>query len=190
MPREAVGPTIELWCVLRTTATSTLPLAKSLSSVGYDVWTPVHVLQRRMPRTKAKVRNEVAMMPTYVFARAEHLPDLVELAVLPVKDHRDFRVFRHLNRFPLIADASLAPLRTEERKLQVVEKTKPGFVSGDRVRLTEGGFAGMSGTVESVQGKFASVLFPGYYGNSIKIASWHLLPDSVRDGDPEMGLAA
>lgn len=182
--------TSQLWCILRTTAGSTVPLLRSLSSIGYEVWTPVHVYRRRMPRTKAKVEREEAMMPTYLFARADRIADLVELSVLPVKDHRDFRLFQHQNRYPLIADKSLADLRTAERKLQVVEKTRPDFNPGDRVKLTEGGFAGMSGTVESVHGKFASVAFPNYFGNSIKIASWHLLPDSVRDAQPEVGLAA
>lgn len=182
--------TSQLWCILRTTAGSTIPLLKSLSAIGFDVWTPVHVYRRRMPRTKAKVEREEAMMPTYLFARADRLTDLVELSVLPVKDHRDFRLFQQQNRYPLLGDQALAALRTEERKLQVVEKTKPGFAKGDRVKLTEGGFAGMSGTVESVQGKFASVAFPNYFGNSIKIASWHLLPDSVRGAEPELGLAA
>ena len=177
-----------LWCVLRTTSASTIPLLKSLTALGMEVWTPVHVQKRQMPRTKAKVTREVAMMPTYLFARVAHLHDLVQLAVLPVKDHRDFRIFQHMNRYPLVSDAGLAALRTEERKLQVVEKAKPAFGVGAKVRFAEGGFEGLSGVVESVKGKFAQVSLPGYYGNAIKVAAWHLVLDE--EESPELQRAA
>lgn len=68
------------WCILRTAGRSTLPLAQSLGADGYDVWTPVETTTRRVPRMNAKRTIRLPIMAGFVFARARHLVDLMQLA--------------------------------------------------------------------------------------------------------------
>jgi transcription antitermination factor NusG len=163
------------WCILRMAGSRTLALAQSLAKAGYDVWTPVETQERRLPRSKAKVTREVVLMPTYVFARARQLRDLLAETMAPVSDHPAFTVFRHGDRFPLISDRSLDPLRVAERKGTPLEKVRQ-FDQGERVKLTERGFEGLSGIVETTKGQYTMVCFPGFV-IPIKVATMHLLPE-------------
>jgi transcription antitermination factor NusG len=170
------------WCVLRTSGPNTIGLFRSLAAAGFEVWTPIENQSRRKPRNKAKVECEVPIMPTYIFARADQLVDLIDLSFAPLKNHRDFSVFRYFARYPLISDDSLGSLRLIERKLAVRKNKDAGFTAGERVRLNEGGFAGMSGVVETSKGQFTLVCFPGF-NIPVKIASWHLVKDQVQEPD-------
>lgn len=163
------------WCILRMAAARTLSVAKSLARDGFDVWTPVEVRQQRRARSRERVEKEIALMPTYVFAPAERLRDLVSLSVLQFSPYPDFTVFRYQDRFPVIADETLRPLRIAERKGTPLEKVRK-FTQGERVKLLERGFEGLSGIVETDDGKFALVCFPGF-NIPIKVASMHLLTD-------------
>lgn len=161
------------WCILRCSGPNTLPLLTSLTKAGFEVWTPVELITRRVPKANVKRRLENAMLPSYLFAAADRLIDLIQLANTPGKDHRDFRVFKQLDRFPLIADATLAPLRLEERR----KKPAPeGLKAGDDVRMTDGAYAGLRGVVEKGGSKFAVVRVPGFQ-MSLKIAAYYLLRD-------------
>lgn len=150
------------WIILRCSGASTLKLAASLKTAGFEVWTPMVQNSARRPRTR-KPKELVPAMPTYLFAAARHLHTLLAERGHPASDHPDFSVFQHYGRIPLIADAELAPLRTAERKSTPLENVRK-FTQGERVKLTEGGFAGMSGVVEGIRGKgkFTLVSFPGY----------------------------
>lgn len=163
------------WCILRMAGPRTLAVARSLAKAGYDVWTPVETRQKRLPRSKAKVECEVVLMPTYAFAQAAGLRDLLAESMNPVSDHPAFTVFRHGDRFPLIADRSLDPLRVAERRGTPLEKVRQ-FDAGERVKLTERGFEGLSGIVETSKGQFTMVCFPGF-NIPIKVATMHLLPE-------------
>ena len=171
------APSPTQWCILRMSGGSTLPVAQSLAEAGFDVWTPVEVQQSRKPRSKVKVERRVPIMPTYVFARAARLADLIAIAKAPTSPHPQFSVFHYAGRIPLIADRSLEPLRAAERDKTRV-KDMPVFTKGERVKLTEGGFAGMSGVVELSKGKFTLVAFPGFQV-PIRISSLLLLPDAA-----------
>ncbi len=162
------------WCILRCSGQNTLPLVRSLALAGFDVWAPIERVTKRVPRANIKRKVDVAMLPSYIFARARHVAELFALANDPVKDHRDFRVFRQRDRLALIADDTLAPLRLLERKVKPREETT--LAAGTTVHLTDGGFAGLSGTVESSKGDYSMVRIPGF-SMTIKIASFYLLRD-------------
>lgn len=140
------------WCILRTSGRTTLRLAASLAEGGFEVWTPVEVRKIRIPR--ANVRREVTLpiMPSYVFARAEHLIDLLQIAGQPAHAHAhvDFSVMRHRERLPLIADAQLQALRKLEARRAPKKRADRVFGTGVDVlvKIEGGSFAGMKGRVE------------------------------------------
>lgn len=171
------------WCILRMAGPRTLAVAQSLARAGYDVWTPVELQKRRLPRSRVKVEREVVLMPTYAFARAEHLRDLLAETMKPVSSHPAFTLFRHGDRFPLIADQALDPLRLAERKSAPLAKVQP-FSQGEQVKLAERGFEGLSGIVETTKGQFTMVCFPGF-AVPIKVATMHLLPAEMPEEKSE-----
>lgn len=179
------------WCILRTNGGLTLQLARSLGEAGYEAWTPVEVQRRRARKTLKIEPVELALIPTFVFARAEHLVALIALARSPslnyrvwdsekrrmvTKGHPHFSVFRFAGEYQLVPDRALAALRLAERRTAPKTTSQP-FRPGDRVKLTEGGFAGLSGVVESIDRTFAMVVFPGF-NIAVKIGAWMLLADS------------
>src|SRR4051812_17798890 len=99
------------WCILRTAASSTLPLAEALNEDGFEVWTPTQTMVRRRPRSKQVREVTVPMMPTFLFAPAQQLSALMDIILSPVSPYAGFSIFRYLDRIPLIADMSLNPLR-------------------------------------------------------------------------------
>lgn len=165
------------WCILRMTSAETLRVRDGLAKMGFDVWTPTERKTGRMPRTRTAYDKEFALMPSYVFANVSHLDDLLRISMLPHSDNPRFTMFRYQGGIPLIDDSQLAALRAEEdRRAGIFERLKrkvrrgPVLDSGEHVRMTEGGFAGLSGIVEDMQGQYALVSFPGYH-TPIKISS-------------------
>lgn len=141
------------WCILRTSGRLTLPLAEALEADGFKAWSPVEV--QRHKRTRA--RKRVPIMPTFVFAEADRLPDLLEMAEAPAPKV-GFSVFRHYERIPLIADDELRPLRRAEARA-VPEEEWPTFERDQPVTVTEGPYGGVSGKVIRSRGEWALVLF-------------------------------
>lgn len=196
--RDEIG-----WIILRTSGSSTMPLARGLRDAGYDAWTPIEIQNRRRPRSKDRYDREWAVMPSYVFAREDRLVDLVKLSRQPAQCYRRwdaeqekmvmhgipyFSVFRYDDRFPVVDNSSLEPLRVIERRTAPKPKAAV-FGSGDKVRLVEGSFAGMSGVVQSSKGDYAMVSFPNY-PIAIKIARLLLLSDMILTDEPVGGIAA
>lgn len=166
------------WCILRMAGPRTLAVAESLTEAGFEVWTPVGGSSKR-PRTKARKEIQVPVMPTYVFARDRHLIDLMLESSNPSTRHPSFSIFRWDGRIPLIADASLEYLRRgEERYLRRMKEGKPmrSFSDGETVKITNGGFAGMSGVVEQSNGKYCVVCFPGF-STPIRVSKMILLSE-------------
>lgn len=177
------------WCILRTSAGRTLNLARSLAEAGFDVWTPRETQSRRLPRKKTIAEREVAILPTFVFARAVHIPDLAAALALPVNPHPSFSIFRYLGDIPLLADREMRSLREVEdaARLRVLKKTRNVVPVGSTVTMTEGAFAGMSGVVRKSDGKFALIAFGGAF--EVHIASFLIRTDAVQDGQPSNGTA-
>ena len=168
-----------LWLILRMSGPRTLAVADSLKDAGFDAWTPVGSSSKRKSRKPGVEAKPVPVMPTYVFARDHHLHDLLAEASRPVSSHPAFSVFRWDGRIPLIADRSLDYLRRgEARYLRRVREGQPvkQFAAGESVQLSEGGFAGLSGMVETSKGKYTLVCFPGF-NTPIKVATLLLVGD-------------
>lgn len=168
-----------MWCVLRTSGGRTLALAKSLADAGLEAWTPSTKQERRRPRSKASMEIDAPILPTFVFARASHLPDLLAAASSPVNPHPAFSVFRYCGKFPLIGDVEIAGLRGEEERGRVrrLRSTRRTFDRDASVRVPDGPFAGMSGVVRDCDGKYAMVSFNG--GWQVKIATFLLEADTI-----------
>jgi hypothetical protein len=60
------------WCILRTSGGRTVPLARSLAAVGFEVWTPVRTIRRPAPGQGRRL----------VMSQRRKLID-VDLAILP-----------------------------------------------------------------------------------------------------------
>jgi hypothetical protein len=178
------------WCILRTSGGRTLNLARSLAEAGFDVWTPQETLSRRVPRKKTVVDREVAILPTFVFARALHIPELAAALALPVNPHPSFSIFRYLGDIPLLADREMKSLRDVEdaARLRELKKTRNVVPVGTTVTMTEGAFAGLSGVVKKSDGRFALVAFGGAF--EVNIASFLIRTDGVQQTSPSSGTAA
>ena len=178
------------WCILRTSGGKTLTLARSLVAAGIDAWTPMLVTKRRRPRSKVQIEIDAPILPTFVFARAAHIPDLYRALAAPMNPHPAFSVMRHAGRIPLVGDSSMASLRAEEqaaadehsRKAERARRAKlkargevPPIGTVVRVKLVA--FTGMTGVVEVAKGRAAVVNFGG--GLTFTIEAWLLTPDAV-----------
>lgn len=187
------------WCILRTAGRSTLPLAKSLSDAGYDVWAPSQV-----PDGPAKRRHaeRVPMTPTYLFARALHVLKLIALSANPGRSHEGFSVFRNCHGVPLIADSGLNPLRAEEANVErrwqaQVQRGRSrrkgqAFEVGETVSVPAEAFpsfAGMNGMVDESGQRHTYVSLGGFM--RLKISTYILRQSMVgNDHSPDLGAAA
>lgn len=152
------------WCILRMASADTLRVTKSLTEAGFEVWTPTEWQVARMPRTRARFDKPRPIMPSYSFARVEHLDELLRTAMLPGRQGPRFTVFHYRGGVPVVADAQLAPLRALERDLRnSFERARWKGVKinaiepGTEVQLPAGAFEGLSGIVEDTQGQYTLV---------------------------------
>lgn len=165
------------WCILRTAPRSTMALAASLADDGYDVWTPIETVTKRVPRASAKFEVRLPIMPSYVFARVRHLVDLLQLAELPVKPrrgagcrqpaHSDFHVLHAFGRIPLVAEKHLAELRLTEAKRTPIKRAAYSFPRNEVVRVTKGIFGGLDGIVVRSTPAKTTIQFGGAFPTEI-----------------------
>lgn len=163
------------WCILRTSPSQTLKLAASLQEAGYEVWTPVEIVTRRLPRSRRRIEQMVPITPSFVFAAQESLGELIALARSAALSHLvwdkverrmvqrgfpQFTLFRSMGAYPRVSDASLDPLRALERRLKPIVKPTT-FALGDDVIYPDAGFQGLAGVVVGVRGRYTLVQFPG-----------------------------
>jgi hypothetical protein len=179
-----MGEETAAWIILRTAGRSTLVLAASLAEDGFDVWTPAKTQTISMKR---EVR--LPMLPSFVFAKAHQLTDLIDLSGMAFKPrrrpapgeerdrpaHRDFSVFRYLGTIPMISDHHLDPLRLKEREA-IPRKGLPSFNRGQLVRVNSGAFQGLFGRVERCKSGFALVIFTDWK-RPVKIPTFLLAED-------------
>lgn len=175
------------WCILRTGGQRTIALMRSLTAAGIDAWTPIESRKRRRARSKAVIEIEAAMMPTFVFARADRAADLARVRVDPASPHPAFSLFHYQGRVPLISNAEVERLRTLERKQAPKERRKV-FAAGAGVRVPEGPFGGMSGVVKQGDDRYTLVAFAGHF--EVKIATFLLIDDAVQTVKPTQGAPA
>jgi hypothetical protein len=145
------------WCILRTTPGHTLGLAASLTMDGYEAWTPAQTISARKPRANVRRLVTVPIIPRFVFARAAHLVELLELAKMPVKPrrgaglmepaHAAFNVMRCFGGIPLVDDRALDELRRTEAKRAPRKRAAYSFPRDAVTRVKEGMFGGLTGAV-------------------------------------------
>lgn len=171
------------WCILRTSGAKTIPLARSLALSGFDVWTPMQeTLKRRRPGVF--VDCEVPILPTFVFAQADQLPSLAGYLARPSSEHPPFSIFHYCGRIPVIAEAEMTSLRdsvlgVQRASLRGSQQMRPRVLpEGTKVRVEQGPYAGMSGVVDSSDGKHTSISFGGWM-DRVKIETWRCLDVDV-----------
>lgn len=160
------------WCIARTQTGQTLALARGLTEAGYQAWTPSEVIVRRARRSIPRKEVTVPLMPGIVFVDYARLAELIALARsnmnyqawdseqqrMVARGLPYFRILRVDDRYPRIRDAELSGVRLAEAKGMVRVKRQT-LKAGASVRLREGPFEGLTGTVQSVKGTFAQVRF-------------------------------
>lgn len=158
------------WCILRVGGRHTLRLAASLAEDGYEVWTPVETRRVRVPRMNARRVVRLPLMPGFVFARADQLTELLNLAHIEPW----WRVL-FINSEPAeVADAELDALREAEHMAEP-KRWVSAFAKDSEVRITRGSFEGLNGVVKSCKGKEAEIwvtLFGRHH--RIKISTFNL----------------
>jgi transcription antitermination factor NusG len=186
------------WCVLRTQGRHTLRLAASLGDDGFEVWTPIETKRIRIPRANVRRDVRLPLMPSYVFARANHLIDLIQMANMPFKPRRshgqpahvDFSVMHYHDTIPMIADGQLQALRQLEAKRTPRKKAARTFSAGVHVsvKIEGGSFAGMKGRVQRSDHGHTLVLFDNRM--EVKIPTSLLSEDDVSSEEPAARRAA
>lgn len=217
------------WCILRTSGGRTVPLARSLAGAGFEVWTPVRTIRRPAPgqgrrlvmgQRRKLIDVDLAILPGFVFARADQLHDLVRAAGAELSPHPSFSVFHQAGRVPLVRDASITGLRAAEedarelRRAEVEAETREEArrARADRMRTesnrrkmlrrvtkdlpsaTEVMVEGMSafdGLIGIVvEGRGATAVVE--FGGSlrIEIEAWQLTPTLLQNGNTQQGVAA
>lgn len=113
------------WCILRTSGGRTLPLARSLQAAGIEAWTPSRTFLRRVPgKANTKKEATVAILPTFVFARAVHVGDLAAIAVDPASNHPAFSVFRFAGRVPMLGAHDVGGLQAAHAEADAAYRTE------------------------------------------------------------------
>lgn len=174
------------WIILRTSGRSTMRLAETLAEDGYEAWTPIETRNIRIPRANVRRTVKLPIMPSYVFARAAHLIDLIQLAAMkpkprrqfPLPSHADFSVMHYHDRIPVIADHHLQSLRTIEAKRTPKQKAEP-LPKGIsvRVKIEGGSYAGMKGKIERSNEGWSLVCIDNRL--TVKILTSLLVPDEL-----------
>lgn len=136
------------------------------------------MVKRRIPRKPGRVEKPAPLLPTFVFARARHLPELYRITRLDVSPHPAFAIF-HFNS--VVARVS----NNEIERLKVLElgmapkRRRPTVPIGHEVRPNEGAYAGLTGVVQESDGKHTLVAFGGWM--NVKIETSILVVGDVHD---------
>lgn len=189
------------WIILRCSGRDTLKLSDSLAEDGLETWAPVVIEKRTVPRMNAKREVRLPMMAGFVFAKAEHLYDLLEMERMPVKKrrgkglskpaHAGFTVFHFNDGIPLVADRELNALRRIARRRTVAPKSAP-LKRYQQVKALEGSgaYQGMSGRVEQSNERETVVCFGGGLLGTVKLATCLLKLEMIGSRDEPARKAA
>lgn len=149
------------WLILRTSSSNTLRLAQSLAWASIEAWAPAVTVKKRAGALRRHKAERVPVMPQYVFARTEHLFDLLAIHEAPSSPHPKFSFMRTVGEIRPIADNALDNLRIAEAKGKPIEEARQ-WQLGERVRYPAAGFEGLIGTVERRKGKSVWVRFASH----------------------------
>lgn len=168
------------WVILKCSGAQTLRLAQSLAWASIEAWSPAETQTARKAGSRSRRPQRVPIMPTFVFARAEHLFDLLRIHEAPASPHPKFSFLRTVGELSYCPDSALAHLRVAEMKGRAPEEVRKWEV-GDEVHYTGSGFEGLVGTVERTKGKsvwvrFAKLPWP------VETSAYLLLPKDQQQG--------
>lgn len=175
------------WCILRASGPRTLKLAKTLVAAGIDAWTPTAMVKRRIPRKPGRVEKPAPLLPTFVFVREAHLPELFRISRMPGSPHPSFAIFRFANEVVFVREAEVDRLRLLELRM-TPKRRRPVMEVGAEVRPTEGAYAGLTGIVKQSDGKLTLVGFGGWM--DVKIETSTLIDLDVEPCARSMSAAA
>lgn len=217
------------WCILRTSGGRTVPLARSLAAAGFEAWTPVRTIRRPAPaqgrrlvmgQRRKLIDVDLAILPGFVFARADQLHDLVRAAGAEQSPHPSFSVFHQAGRVPLVREASIIGLRCAERdafnarqaELEAETREEERRARAERLRTEKERRKALrrevkdlgAGDAVTVQGMAAfdglvGIVVQGHgsravveFGGSlrIEIEAWQLLPTLLQNENTQAGIAA
>jgi hypothetical protein len=111
------------WCILRTGSAATLRLAATLTEAGIEAWTPRRTVKRDAPGKRRRlamgqrrllIEVELAILPGFVFARADRLLDIIRAGALTYGPHPRFTLLQVGDRVPVVGEAQVAGLRQAE----------------------------------------------------------------------------
>lgn len=163
------------WGIARTQAAHTLGLAKALEDAGFRAWTPTEVIVRRARRAIPRKEMTVPLMPGLIFIGWDRLAEIIAMSRnamsyqhwdaaqkrMVTKGFPFFRMLQVGGIYARVADRDLMGLRSAESH-SLVQVKRRTMKCGAAVRLIEGSFEGMRGTVEGVKGTFATVRFAAW----------------------------
>ena len=181
------------WFILRMAASDTLKLHDHLSRRGFRVWTPIDRKFGRRPRSRREYDKTFPLLPTYVFADASRLDDILLLANVEYPDHPRFRIMQADGGIPLISDIALEALQFEEdrrhaiyTKLKIRNTKAPVIPVDTDVRFGEGPFAGLPGVVVGREGSYTLVDFDAF-PQPIKVSSLLLVQNvAMEETSPQI----
>lgn len=175
----------QMWCILRTSARSTLRLAEAIRKEGIEAWTPSEVSKPRIPKRRARITLQEPILPRFVFADASRLADVLALSHRPFSG---FTVMKLGAGHAVARESSLKWLREEEaererKRLIAIDKEKrearrksgSPLDIGSLVEMPKGGsWEGLSGVVERSDNR-RTVIDLGRY--SVEVETWQLAND-------------
>lgn len=172
------------WCIVRTSGKHTLALVNSLREAGIAAWSPEQIVDKRRPRSRLISKHLAPMLPSFVFADAACIDQIVALDMQPFSR---ISLFRHIGKVPVVSDRALDALRAMERRPLPRLKHRT-WRHGQSVRVPDGAFAGIDGRVEKSNERYTLVMFGGVM--KVKIDTFLLIESEVEKMQPTNGAAA
>jgi hypothetical protein len=195
------------WCILQMAAFRTLAVVKSLRAAGIEAWTPTATVRSRWARSRKYVDRDAALLPSFAFAPAHSLTDLLEITHRPDSGHPAFTVFHGVDGQPYVGHINLDPLREyeltaraawqemiEAQAREAKRKTKRSkaraYVLGQRVTVDKPAFAGLVGSiaVKKSNGDL-ELMFEGY-SQGVTVAACDVAPIPLYCASSEQDKAA
>lgn len=193
-------------CIIRMAGPRTLNVVQALQARGVDVWTPTGMRRNFKPRSTKYTDKTAPLLPTFAFARAEHIPQLLEITHSPAADIR-FSVFQRGEDIPTVSSAALQPLldyeaeqhaiwvgfieaqdRADRRKRK--KTTARCYVMGQRVKVEKPAFAGLTGEIVEIRSNGDLVLeFAGFIRGTT-VPSCDVTPIQLSGASSELDKAA
>lgn len=168
------------WCILRMAGQRTLAVVSSLSQAGIGVWTPSTMRRKFRPRSTKYTDFRIPLLPSFAFADADQVRELLAIVHAPISAHPPFSIFTRGDEVQLVRDRDLEALREYERLAQeewerfvaaaardAKRKRKKSrakaYVLGQRVRVDRPAFSGLEGKIVEIRNNGDLVLeFHGF----------------------------